>query len=298
MCSGGISCPPPSLFALRWLLANGRKTEAEHVMNYIARFNASPTLNVKILRLRPADTATALPMRGCLAHLRSLCSYRHLRRTTILLMFMWYATGYAYYGINMTAEHIGSSVYITATISAIAEVPGFVLSMYVLGLARVSGSAFFFFMLATAGYLCILTPPDSVVQVVVVMVGKVASCGCFASVYLLSAELFPTSMRNSGTGISSLGARLAAAVAPGTVEMFTPISPALPLVIFGSVALLGGIACLWGIRETLGHPICETVGEFEATEAAYWSSRSRQRTESHDAPDSGVVELGEMKDAI
>ncbi|KAF4670775.1 hypothetical protein FOZ61_008791 [Perkinsus olseni] len=282
----------------RWLLANGRKAEAEHVMNYLARFNASSTSSVMAIRLRPADNASASPERGCLSQLTSLCSYHHLRRTTLLLMFMWFATGFAYYGINMTAEHIGSSVYITATISAIAEIPGFVSSMYVLGLGRSKGSAVFFLMLATAGYACILTPPDSPLQTFVVMVGKGASCGCFAAVYLLSAELFPTSVRNSATGISSLCARLAAAMAPGTVEMLTPISSALPLVVFGSTALLGGIAALWGIRETLEQPICETVGEFEAIEATYWSRRSRRATDRSDVSDDRSVELEEMDDAI
>ncbi|KAF4703409.1 hypothetical protein FOZ63_007766, partial [Perkinsus olseni] len=210
---------------------------------------------------------------------------------------MWFATGFAYYGINMTAEHIGSSVYITATISAIAEIPGFVSSMYVLGLGRSKGSAVFFLMLATAGYACILTPPDSALQTFVVMVGKGASCGCFAAVYLLSAELFPTSVRNSATGISSLCARLAAAMAPGTVEMLTPISSALPLVVFGSTALLGGVAALWGIRETLEQPICET----ELKEDLEWAmvyvadANDSGKDQELDTVELGPVEVATMK---
>ncbi|KAF4677617.1 hypothetical protein FOL47_000572 [Perkinsus chesapeaki] len=278
----------------RWLLANGRKTEAEHVMNYISRINSA---SKKAIRLRPADTATASLERGCSTQLAHLCSHRHLRRTTLLLMFMWFATGYAYYGINMASEHIGSSVYVTATISAIAEIPGFVSSVYVLGAGRPKGSAAFFFLLAIAGYACIFTPSESAIQTVVVMIGKIASCGCFAAVYLLSAELFPTSVRNTATGISSLCARLAAAIAPGTVEALSPVSPALPITVFGSAALLGGLASLWGIRETLGQPICETAlkEDLEWSMVYVGDANDSSKDQELDSVELGPVEVATMK---
>jgi len=46
------------------------------------------------------------------------------------------------------------------------------------------------------------------------MIGKVGASAGFAIIYTFSAELFPTSVRNAGMGLSSCAARIGAMVAP------------------------------------------------------------------------------------
>ena len=51
-------------------------------------------------------------------------------------------------------------------------------------------------------------------QVGVAMMGKFAVAGSFGFVYLYTAELFPTQVRNLGVGMTSIGARIGGILAP------------------------------------------------------------------------------------
>ena len=48
----------------------------------------------------------------------------------------------------------------------------------------------------------------------VALLGKFAVAGSFQVIYLYSAELFPTQVRNLGIGVSSMGARLGGIFSP------------------------------------------------------------------------------------
>lgn len=51
------------------------------------------------------------------------------------------------------------------------------------------------------------------------MVGKFGISAAFSSIYLVSAELFPTVMRNFGMGCSSTLARVGSAVSPYIADL-------------------------------------------------------------------------------
>ncbi len=50
--------------------------------------------------------------------------------------------------------------------------------------------------------------------VVTAMIGKLAVSGSFSFIYLYSAELFPTQIRNIGAGVVTIGARLGGFFSP------------------------------------------------------------------------------------
>jgi OCT family organic cation transporter-like MFS transporter 4/5 len=55
---------------------------------------------------------------------------------------------------------------------------------------------------------------DDIATIALSLIGKTGAAGAFASIYVYSAELFPTTVRNSGIGASSCAARLGAMAAP------------------------------------------------------------------------------------
>ncbi len=55
---------------------------------------------------------------------------------------------------------------------------------------------------------------DSRLIVMMAMFGKLAMSGSFAYIYMYTAELFPTQVRNIGTGVATIGARLGGIFAP------------------------------------------------------------------------------------
>lgn len=46
------------------------------------------------------------------------------------------------------------------------------------------------------------------------MLGKLFSTAAFATIYVISAEIFPTAIRNAGMGSSSLWARVGGMISP------------------------------------------------------------------------------------
>ncbi|KAH3852055.1 hypothetical protein DPMN_094550 [Dreissena polymorpha] len=51
------------------------------------------------------------------------------------------------------------------------------------------------------------------------MVGKLGASGAFAVIYVFSAELYPTVLRNSGMGASSCCARVGGMIAPYIADL-------------------------------------------------------------------------------
>ena len=94
----------------------------------------------------------------------------------------------------------------------------------------------------------------SVLQVILSLIGKFGASACFAIVYVYTAELFPTVIRNTAVGMCSTVARIG-----GICAILIGLIPKpYPMVIMGIVACLaGGLAILF--PETVGTTLSETM---------------------------------------
>lgn len=93
------------------------------------------------------------------------------------------------------------------------------------------------------------------------MVGKFGITASFAVIYVYTAELFPTVLRQTGIGVSSMFARAGGVLAP-IINMLQNHSPNTPLVIFGTTPLLGAALALM-LPETANKPLRDTVKDVE-----------------------------------
>ena len=91
------------------------------------------------------------------------------------------------------------------------------------------------------------------------LLGKMCIAASFKISYLLSGEVFATSIRNSAMGLVSGVARIGAILAPFIV-MAGEASPGLQFSVFGLLGLTGGLLAL-KLPETRGLPLPETVAE-------------------------------------
>lgn len=113
------------------------------------------------------------------------------------------------------------------------------------------------------------------------LLGKFAVAAAFGVIYLYSAELFPTQVRNIGLGVTSVGARLGGILAPivlMTVSwaylnngfrniLFSIIiqaqySHSIPMLLMGILALGTGLLSLT-LPETLNKPMPDTLKDLE-----------------------------------
>ncbi|NXV27494.1 S22AD protein, partial [Rissa tridactyla] len=88
------------------------------------------------------------------------------------------------------------------------------------------------------------------VTTVLATTGKFTASASFSTSYVYSAELFPTVIRQTGVGLCSMLARVAGIMAP-LIGLLTQYHRAIPMAIFGSVPMVGGLFCFL-LPETCG----------------------------------------------
>ena len=117
------------------------------------------------------------------------------------------------------------------------------------------------FVQILSGSSCIIAGlvEDFTVRLVFSLIGKFGSSAAFAIVFLFTAELFPTSMRNSAVGMCSTLARFGGILAP-TVAQLGENRPEAPFLIFGVATLIGG-GVAYFLPETKGKKLPNTVEE-------------------------------------
>ena len=92
-------------------------------------------------------------------------------------------------------------------------------------------------------------------------IGKLAITTSYGVIYIYTAELFPTVIRNAGVGTSSLCARIGGIICP-YINMLITVWKPLPLIIYGILAFIGGMLTLL-LPETLNKELPETIDDGE-----------------------------------
>ena len=94
-------------------------------------------------------------------------------------------------------------------------------------------------------------------------VGKMGSSAAFSLIYLYSAEMFPTAVRNTALGTCSMVARVGGFMAPYIASLgSSEDSTYVPFLIFGISTLVGGSTAIL-LPETLGTQLPVTIEDAE-----------------------------------
>jgi hypothetical protein len=176
----------------------------------------------------------------------------------LVMMFMWFVTSLAYYGISLSINNLSGNLYLNVFLSGLAEFPAnFVVVFALKHLGRRLGNVAIFGFTAMA-LLVFLLMETSNGQTAMAMVGKCGAAGCFAGVYLYATEIFPTELRNTGSGLASQAARIAGILTPFIVLL--GIRWAMGIV---CVSAFLATASVWGLPETKGRRLLETLAEMK-----------------------------------
>lgn len=238
----------------RWLLAQGRVTQAKEAVARVARINRQAPPSRELL-LPPTTTV----------RLGSLFQGL-LRRRTLLLAVVWFGLSLGYYGIFswlpsfLRAQGMDlGAVYRTTMLLALAQLPGYALAAWlvervgrrptVVGFLGVGAVAAFLFLLAHT--------PEMVLAASILL--SAALLGAWGSLYAYTPELFPTPVRTSGMGFVSGVARLASVLSPSVGAMLLTGQLHTALSLFAACFAVAA-ACAWAIGiETRGKPLPETL---------------------------------------
>ncbi|KFZ65340.1 Solute carrier family 22 member 4, partial [Podiceps cristatus] len=239
----------------RWLISQGRYKEAEVIIRKAAKINRVPAPAVLFDTTEMQDSK---PQQQQKAILLDLFRTRNIATITIMSLLLWFFTSVGYFGLSLSTPDWHGNAYINCFLSAVIEVPAYVIAWLLLrSLPRRYSLSGTFFLGGSVVLFIQLVPADfNVLSVGLVMLGKFGITAAFSMLYVYNVELYPTLVRNMAVGATSTASRLGSIIAPyfvylGAYDRF------LPYILMGSLTVLIGILTLF-LPESYGNPLPES----------------------------------------
>ncbi|KAJ0003894.1 hypothetical protein NQD34_010108 [Periophthalmus magnuspinnatus] len=166
----------------RWLLSQGRIQEAEVLIEKAAKINKmdAPQIIFKSLQVAPPSEKKKTSYNIC-----ALLRWGSLRWMSLTLWIIWNSVTIAYYGLSLNTSNLHGDVYFNCFLSALVEVPAYVLSWVM------------FHWCPRRLYLTSFA-------VALEMLGKFGVTTAFTIIYAFTAELYPTVLRNTALATCSI----------------------------------------------------------------------------------------------
>ncbi|XP_071058599.1 LOW QUALITY PROTEIN: organic cation/carnitine transporter 2-like [Pseudochaenichthys georgianus] len=245
----------------RWLLSQGRVEEAEAIVRKAAKTNRveAPTVIFKDYRTHDDDMHPQ-------EHLNviSLVKTQSVRSTTVILCLVWFSLSIGYFGLSLNTSRLHANPYISCFISAAVEVPAYMSCWLTLKYFPRRLSVIFILLLGGVSLYLIQLVPENLqyVALALEMTGKCGFTTAFSIVYIYTAEVYPTVLRNVGMGMCSSAARIGSITAP-YVTYLGSYNKALPYyILMGSLTIASSVVNLF-LLETLNRDLPETVEQMQ-----------------------------------
>lgn len=222
----------------RWLITQGRKEEAIKEIRRAAKVNG---------RKVPEDLLDKLDAEVTSKRQNMLDIFRisYLRKRALVMSYIWFGISLMYYGLSLNVGNFGLDIYLTQFIFGVVEIParlGCLPFIQRFGRRICQSGVLLFGGAACLGVLAV--PKDlPVVITVIAVLGKFAATACFSIVYVYTAELYPTTLRQNGVGLNSMCARVAGILAP-LIRLLDVYHYTIPMLIYGTVPIVAGGLCL------------------------------------------------------
>ncbi|XP_059398675.1 solute carrier family 22 member 4-like [Carassius carassius] len=239
----------------RWLLSQGRVLESEAIVREAAQKNnvSAPDVIFREPQVKEINTFSVLDV------LRT----RDIRKTTLLCLLLWMAINIGYFGLSLNTTNLSGDPFLNCFLSAVTEVPAYIMSTLLLRSCprRPVLSAF---LVLGGGFLLLLQLiPESLntLALALEMAGKFGFTMSFTVVYIYTAELYPTVLRNLGMGLCSSAARLGSITAPYIIFLGT-YNRSLPYILMGSLTIASSITNMF-LPETFEKVLPETLEQMQ-----------------------------------
>uniref|UniRef100_A0A3Q3QDM2 Major facilitator superfamily (MFS) profile domain-containing protein n=1 Tax=Monopterus albus TaxID=43700 RepID=A0A3Q3QDM2_MONAL len=223
----------------RWLITQGRKEEAIKEIQRAAKVNKRKVPEDLLNKLEVDDTSKRRNM-------LDIFRISYLRQRAVIMSYAWsvFISTLMYYGLSWNVGNFGLDIYLTQFIFGLVEIParlGTLAFMQRFGRRISQAGALLFGGCACLG---ILTIPKDLPVVVTVLagLGKFAATASFSTVYVYTAELYPTILRQNGVGLNSMCARVAGIFAP-LIRLLSVYHHTIPMLIYGIIPVVAGALC-------------------------------------------------------
>ncbi|KAK1159245.1 solute carrier family 22 member 5-like isoform X1 [Acipenser oxyrinchus oxyrinchus] len=244
----------------RWLLSQGRVEEAEEILQEAARKNGI-TAPTRIFE--PGEVSDWASKRKHPHSILDLLRTKNICTMTIMFFAVWMTVSVGYFALSLNTPNLNGDPYLNCFFSAATEVPAYVVAWLLLRWfpRRYSMSATLFLGGVLLFFIHLVPPSLTMVSTALEMVGKFGITAAFSIVYVYTAEVYPTVVRNMAVGACSMGSRLGSIISPYFIYLGT-YDKYLPYFLMGSLTILSGILILL-IPESFRVPMPETIDEMQ-----------------------------------
>ncbi|GFN93715.1 organic cation transporter protein, partial [Plakobranchus ocellatus] len=245
----------------RWLLQKGRTKEAAAIFQKIGEKN-------KLMMSPKTKSLENIEIDGKGETVWHMFMYFSLLIRCLIIFFNWSVASIVYYGLSLNVGDYSGDIYLNFFLSSAVEMASYVFCLVVLD---ITGRKYLLcFSMLIGGNACLATifpvlygtEAQDWITMVLSLIGKFGASASFAVIYIYSAELFPTMMRNSGLGLCSFMARVGGILAPYIGDISDVVKgnlgTALPLVMFGGLSVAAGLLVLF-LPETSNKVLPDTV---------------------------------------
>lgn len=271
----------PALYALivrwglpesaRWLERQGRTTDAEAVVaDFEAAAHAMPARTADPVAPAPAPAPgsasgvieTALPAATSTGERLRMLWGAEFRVRTACLWLVWFCVNFSYYGAFIwipsllvaqgydLVRSFGFTLIIT-----LAQLPGYALAAWLIEVwgRRATLSVF----LAGSAVSAVLfgTASGETLVIATGMALSFFNLGAWGALYAVTPEMYPTSLRATGSGWAAGVGRIASIVAPLMVPVLLAVGGAPTLFVVFAVFFAVAAAAAWGLVDRRGRAL-------------------------------------------
>ncbi|XP_014712270.1 solute carrier family 22 member 4 isoform X1 [Equus asinus] len=280
----GVLCFPLWWFipeSPRWLISQRRFREAEDIIQKAAKMNNVPTPGVIF---DPVELLELTSLKQQKAIILDLFRTQNIATITIMSLLLWMLTSVGYFALSLNTPNLHGDAYLNCFLSALIEVPAYITAWLLLRtLPRrfiIAGVLFL-----GGGVLLLIqgVPADyNFLSIGLVMLGKFGITSAFSMLYVFTAELYPTLVRNMAVGVTSMASRVGSIIAPYFVYLGA-YNRVLPYILMGSLTVLNGIITLF-FPESFGMALPETLEQMQKVKGFRSGGKTKDSMDKEENP--------------
>nr|KAF6482064.1 solute carrier family 22 member 4 [Molossus molossus] len=280
----GLLCVPLWWFipeSPRWLISQRRFREAEEIIQKAAKMNS---IAVPVVMFDPMKLQELKPLKQQKVFILDLFKTRNIATITTMSVLLWMLTSVGYFALSLNSPNLHGDAYLNCFLSALIEVPAYITAWLLLRtLPRRYIIAGVLFLGGGVLLLIQLVPTEyNFLSIGMVMLGKFGITSAFSMLYVFTAELYPTLVRNMAVGVTSMASRVGSIIAPYFVYLGA-YNRVLPYMVMGSLTVLIGIITLF-FPESFGMTLPETLEEMQKVKWFRFGKKTRDSMDNEENP--------------
>ncbi|XP_020507857.1 solute carrier family 22 member 13-like [Labrus bergylta] len=265
----------------RWLLERGRIEEAKQLITKVAAINKRPVSESLLEKIVEKENDKK---GGIITLMQSAV----LRKYFFTLILGWFALNVTYYCLSFNVGNFGLDIFVTQLMFGLTELPAHILCIWLL--EALGRKVSLMSTLLIGGLLCSLilaVPQDNAVAITTLATSGrffINWAGSVCNVYV--QELFPTSFRQTASGLGSTASRAGGLLAP-LLNMLAVYHWSIPTVVFSSLSLISGVLSIL-LPETRRKELPDSTDEAEGNRKQV---TTKNKYESHNSSQSKSTKL-------